>query len=58
MITILMEQAAQKCPKMIYACFWEDKEVNCSQIFQATETDFGECCTFNMIPLSLLLVYE
>lgn len=32
-----------------------DEIQNCSSLFHEIETDYGYCCTFNLLPLSLLL---
>lgn len=39
---------------MLLKCMWNDEVTNCSDLFKPIETDFGKCCTFNMIPQSLL----
>ena len=33
---------------LIKKCFWKEKEVSCSAIFQKRPTDRGMCCSFNM----------
>ena len=33
---------------MLKGCFWKDKEVPCSKVFDTFPTDQGMCCTFNM----------
>lgn len=43
---------------MILFCIWLDEIRNCSELFQEIETDFGICCTFNMIPITLLKKYQ
>ncbi|CAL8093922.1 unnamed protein product [Orchesella dallaii] len=49
-----LRKAAQNCTDMIPLCVWQDVEVDCSTLFRPIETEFGKCCTFNMVPLSLL----
>ncbi|CAL8072486.1 unnamed protein product [Orchesella dallaii] len=53
----LLHEGSQKCNEMILFCLWLDQERNCSKIFQEIETDFGYCCTFNTIPITLLQRY-
>ena len=33
---------------MLRQCQWEEKEVNCSEIFKPVITDTGVCCAFNL----------
>ncbi len=49
---------SQSCSDMIILCLWLDNQENCSSLFQEVETDYGYCCTFNTIPLSLLRKFE
>ena len=35
---------------LIKECFWNGHPVNCSILFQATPTDTGMCCSFNLAP--------
>lgn len=48
-------KASQPCHEMIQRCIWEDEELACHEIFHPIITELGVCCTFNMMPLSLLL---
>ncbi|KAK4879332.1 hypothetical protein RN001_007478 [Aquatica leii] len=42
------------CEDMIKACFWKNKAVNCSVIFNDVITDVGACCVFNQLPLNYI----
>ncbi len=49
---------SQSCSDMILFCIWLGETENCTKLFQKVETDYGFCCTFNTIPLSLLKRHE
>ena len=33
---------------MLKQCWWQGRQVNCSQIFTPVVTDTGVCCAFNL----------
>ncbi|CAG7817992.1 unnamed protein product, partial [Allacma fusca] len=47
-------KSSQKCDDMVPLCIWQEETVNCSELFTNEGTDFGKCCTFNMMPKQLL----
>lgn len=47
-------EAAPLCNDMILKCIWQKEIRNCSELFTPLETDNGKCCTFNMVPPSIL----
>ncbi|XP_035702813.1 pickpocket protein 28-like [Folsomia candida] len=49
-----LQIASQPCDTMLLLCAWQDTTYNCSDLFKPIETDFGKCCSFNMIPHLLL----
>ncbi|XP_021965019.1 pickpocket protein 28 [Folsomia candida] len=51
----LLRDVAQKCDEMILLCMWGGEVRKCSHLFEEIETDFGYCCVFNMVPMSLLM---
>ncbi|XP_021957283.1 pickpocket protein 28 [Folsomia candida] len=51
----LLRDVANKCDEMILLCMWGGEVRKCSELFYEIETDFGYCCVFNMVPMSLLL---
>ncbi|XP_035711213.1 pickpocket protein 28 [Folsomia candida] len=51
----LLSDVAQKCDSMILLCMWGGEVRTCSDLFDEIETDFGYCCVFNMVPMSLLM---
>jgi len=53
-----LRNASQPCMEMIRHCTWKDKIINCTKIFRPIETDFGKCCTFNMVPQTLLHIFR
>lgn len=42
--------AGQRCDDMLVSCLLDGNERRCSDIFQATITDMGGCCSFNILP--------
>lgn len=50
-----LQNFSQSCKDMILLCVWLDKVDDCSKLFQETQTDYGYCCTFNTIPIALLM---
>lgn len=48
------KQASPSCSEMIVKCIWEKEVRNCTELFAPLETDNGKCCTFNMVPPSIL----
>lgn len=50
-------QASQPCSDMLKLCLWGGDIYNCSDLFRPIETNFGKCCTFNMVPQTLLHRY-
>ncbi|XP_035708133.1 LOW QUALITY PROTEIN: pickpocket protein 28-like [Folsomia candida] len=54
-IVHLLRDVTQKCDEMILLCMWGGDVMNCSDLFDEIETDFGYCCVFNMAPMSLLM---
>lgn len=53
--TATLRNVSQPCGKMILSCLWHDTVRNCSDLFREIETDYGHCCSFNTLPISLLL---
>lgn len=53
-----LQNFSQSCSDMILFCIWLGETENCTKMFQKVETDYGFCCTFNTIPLSLLKRHE
>ncbi|OXA61991.1 Pickpocket protein 28 [Folsomia candida] len=51
----LLRDVAQKCDDLILLCMWGGDVRKCSDLFDEIETDFGYCCVFNMVPMSLLM---
>lgn len=45
---------AQPCAELILRCVWEGVAVDCGDVFEDVITDFGYCCTFNSLPVTLL----
>ncbi|CAL8128762.1 unnamed protein product [Orchesella dallaii] len=44
------------CDEMMRLCMFEGSTLSeCSTMFEPVVTEFGKCCTFNMLPLPLLL---
>ncbi|KAF5285661.1 hypothetical protein FQR65_LT13091 [Abscondita terminalis] len=39
------------CEDAMKYCFWKNKQVNCSAIFNVALTDVGACCVFNQLSL-------
>ncbi|CAL8072488.1 unnamed protein product [Orchesella dallaii] len=56
--TQILRKTTQNCSELILLCLWLDQEQDCSTFFQGIETDYGYCCTFNVVPLTLLLKYR
>ncbi|CAL8117104.1 unnamed protein product [Orchesella dallaii] len=48
------QAASPLCRDMILKCIWQKEVRNCSELFTPLETDNGKCCTFNMVPPSIL----
>ncbi|OXA51594.1 Pickpocket protein 28 [Folsomia candida] len=42
---------------MMKLCLWQGNVYDCSELFRPIETNFGKCCTFNMVPQTLLHRY-
>ncbi|ODM96336.1 Pickpocket protein 28 [Orchesella cincta] len=53
-VVTFLRKASQQCSEMLLKCMWNDEVVNCNELFKPIETDFGECCVFNMVPPTLL----
>ncbi|CAG7722532.1 unnamed protein product [Allacma fusca] len=52
--TLLMEETFL-CGDLLRLCMWSQEKMNCSEIFKPVITEFGKCCTFNILPIPLLL---
>lgn len=55
---MVLRKATQNCSELILLCLWQDEVQDCSTFFHGVETDYGFCCTFNVVPLTLLLKYR
>ncbi|OXA60399.1 Pickpocket protein 28 [Folsomia candida] len=43
------------CTKLILVCHWNEVEMeDCSKLFRPTQTDVGQCCSFNKVPDHIL----
>ncbi|KAF5296275.1 hypothetical protein FQR65_LT10270 [Abscondita terminalis] len=51
----IMLKISQPCDKMLQMCRWHLRKMQCDEIFNVVATDEGLCCTFNMLPLNLIL---
>ena len=49
-----LKELSQSCEDMILSCKFEGHERNCSQIFQPLVTNEGQCCSFNVMPGSIM----
>lgn len=45
-----MERLMYQCENLLVRCRWAGEIVDCNSIFSTTETTFGYCCGFNLIP--------
>ena len=45
--TDVYKEAAHQIADMALVCFWEQKQENCTDIFETRYTDMGVCYTFN-----------
>lgn len=46
-IQSILQSLAPACEEVLEACFWQDKRVNCSVVFQSRRTYIHHCCVFN-----------
>lgn len=46
-IVDVMKSLIQPCDELLIKCKWENRLVECSSLFDASETYYGNCCTFN-----------
>ncbi|CAG7733824.1 unnamed protein product [Allacma fusca] len=53
-----LQFASQKCSDMLPICIWQDQTQSCMELFNPIETDFGKCCTFNMVSQTLLNTFR
>ncbi|CAL8134972.1 unnamed protein product [Orchesella dallaii] len=50
----MLRRGSQNCSEMILYCLWLDQPYSCSDLFTQIQTDYGFCCSFNMIPKELM----
>lgn len=43
----VMEQMQMTCDDMLLKCRFEGRNINCSDIFKSTTSQYGLCCIFN-----------
>lgn len=46
-ISDIMKSLIQPCDELLIKCKWEHELVACSSVFDASQTYYGNCCTFN-----------
>ncbi|CAL8109590.1 unnamed protein product [Orchesella dallaii] len=54
MIDFLLEHTTP-CNNLIRLCTLGESKIDCGDIFKPIITDYGKCCTFNILPLPLLM---
>ncbi|CAL8109589.1 unnamed protein product [Orchesella dallaii] len=53
-LTQFLLHNTQPCSELIRFCVWEQQQIPCEKLFKPILTDYGKCCTFNMLPQELM----
>lgn len=55
---IIILKNSQPCSELLRYCVWGQEQYDCTKLFKPIITDYGKCCTFNMLPQELMESYQ
>ncbi len=48
----ILLQVRHRCEDIFLTCAWQGKSGDCSKMFTTSRTDYGYCCSFNIINIA------